>query len=154
MNWQAIGAIGEATGAVAVIATLIYLAIQIRQNTAQQRTSAAETTQREFNDFRLLLFESRDVAQLYLSGLNDLENLDEVDRLRFRAGFIGMIAAVGSRFDRIKEGALELEEGYLENLIQPMFSTKGALEIWNETRYQFSPEFQRFVEDLTGETNE
>ena len=34
MNWEAIGATGEVVGAVAVFATLVYLAIQIRQNTA------------------------------------------------------------------------------------------------------------------------
>ena len=33
MNWDAIGAIGEVLGAIAVFATLIYLAVQIRQNT-------------------------------------------------------------------------------------------------------------------------
>lgn len=33
MNWDALGAIGELIGAVAVVSTLIYLAIQIRQNT-------------------------------------------------------------------------------------------------------------------------
>ncbi len=34
MNWEAIGAIGETAGAVAVVATLFYLAIQIRQNSS------------------------------------------------------------------------------------------------------------------------
>ena len=33
VNWAAIGAIGELIGGAAVIATLIYLAIQLRQNT-------------------------------------------------------------------------------------------------------------------------
>jgi len=33
MNWDAIGAVGEILGALAVIATLGYLAVQIRQNT-------------------------------------------------------------------------------------------------------------------------
>ena len=37
MNWEAIGAVGESLGAVAVLVTLIYLAVQIRQNTAQQK---------------------------------------------------------------------------------------------------------------------
>lgn len=37
MNWEAIGAVGEALGSIAVLVTLIYLAIQIRQNTAQQK---------------------------------------------------------------------------------------------------------------------
>ncbi len=32
MNWDALGAIGELIGAVAVLLTLIYLAIQSRQN--------------------------------------------------------------------------------------------------------------------------
>lgn len=34
MNWEALGAIAEAVGAAGVIATLAYLAIQIRANTA------------------------------------------------------------------------------------------------------------------------
>jgi hypothetical protein len=33
MNWDAIGAIAETLSAIAVVATLIYLALQIRQNT-------------------------------------------------------------------------------------------------------------------------
>jgi hypothetical protein len=39
MNWEAIGAVGEILGAIAVVATLIYLAIQIRHSTAQARAS-------------------------------------------------------------------------------------------------------------------
>ena len=37
MNWDAIGAVGESLGAIAVLITLFYLAVQIRQNTAQQK---------------------------------------------------------------------------------------------------------------------
>lgn len=37
MNWEAIGAVGESLGGVAVLVTLIYLAVQVRQNTAQQK---------------------------------------------------------------------------------------------------------------------
>ena len=33
MDWEAIGAIGEVLGAAGVLATLVYLATQIRQNT-------------------------------------------------------------------------------------------------------------------------
>lgn len=33
MNWEAAGALGEIVGAVAVVATLVFLAIQLRQNT-------------------------------------------------------------------------------------------------------------------------
>ena len=36
MNWDAIGAIGEIIGALAVFLTLVYLATQIRQNTTRR----------------------------------------------------------------------------------------------------------------------
>jgi len=39
MNWDAIGAIGEIVGAIAVILSLIYLALQIRQNTTTTQGS-------------------------------------------------------------------------------------------------------------------
>lgn len=32
MNWEAIGAVGEILGALAVVVTLVYLSVQIRQN--------------------------------------------------------------------------------------------------------------------------
>lgn len=39
MSWDAIAAIGELLGAAAVLVTLIYLAAQIRQNTAAVATA-------------------------------------------------------------------------------------------------------------------
>jgi hypothetical protein len=46
MNWEAVGAIAESIGAASVIATLAYLALQIRSNTsalrAQTRYSISE----------------------------------------------------------------------------------------------------------------
>ena len=38
--WDAIGATGEWAGAIAVVATLGYLAVQIRQNASSMRSSA------------------------------------------------------------------------------------------------------------------
>jgi hypothetical protein len=40
VNWEALGAIANLLAALGVIATLIYLAIQIRQNNIQLRGSA------------------------------------------------------------------------------------------------------------------
>jgi hypothetical protein len=43
MNWEAIAAISEAVGAVTIVVTLIYLAVQVRQNTASVRANAYQT---------------------------------------------------------------------------------------------------------------
>jgi len=48
VNWDAIGAVGELLGALGVIVSLVYLAVQIRQNTKAVRSAsyhqAAEQT--------------------------------------------------------------------------------------------------------------
>ncbi len=50
MNWDAIGAVGELLGATAVLVTLAYLAVQVRQNARsleqQNKFAAAEMLQR------------------------------------------------------------------------------------------------------------
>ena len=39
MNWEALSAIGELVGAVGVVATLFYVAVQVRQNTRAVRAA-------------------------------------------------------------------------------------------------------------------
>ena len=39
MNWEAIGAIGELLGALGVLATLIYVGVQVRQNTRMMKAT-------------------------------------------------------------------------------------------------------------------
>ena len=62
MNWEAIGAVGEIVGAVAVVGTLFYLAIQIRQNnrvveenSRQLRLGEVDATLQSFSRYRALL---------------------------------------------------------------------------------------------------
>ncbi len=55
MNWDAIGAIGEVLGAVAVALTLGYLAIQMKQNAVGMRVAAKQEMTRQFSDYLDLL---------------------------------------------------------------------------------------------------
>ena len=43
MSWDAIGAIGELVGAAAVVVTLVYLALQVRQNNRLMQAQHRET---------------------------------------------------------------------------------------------------------------
>jgi hypothetical protein len=46
MNWEAVAAIGELLGATGVIVSLLYLAVQVRQNTRQTRLAAQQAVSR------------------------------------------------------------------------------------------------------------
>jgi hypothetical protein len=71
MNWDAIGAIAEAIGALAVIITLVYLTFQLRQNTRAI----------EHSTYRGVI-DNPEIAELYIAGMRG-DELSSSDRLRF-----------------------------------------------------------------------
>ena len=84
MNWEAIGAIGEIIGALAVFITLVYLALQIKQNTNAVHSAALDSTVNTISVARQSIYENDDVAQVYLKGLSSPDELSDLERLKFR----------------------------------------------------------------------
>ena len=89
MNWEAIGAVGEIVGAAAVVVTLIYVAVQVRQNTRsidESRELAVATAfdehDRMFNEWYELLSSSRESAEVWYKGTHG-DSLDAVDMNRY-----------------------------------------------------------------------
>ena len=84
MNWDALGAIGEVIGPLAVFFTLGYLAVQIRQNTKAVRASALDSSVNAVNAVRVAMFENVEVTALYRKGLENPDELDDNEKTRFR----------------------------------------------------------------------
>lgn len=63
MNWDAVGAISELVGAVAVIVTLIYLALQIRQNNALLRSQSRQAQLSNDQTSLTVAFDHIDILQ-------------------------------------------------------------------------------------------
>jgi len=61
---QLLGNYGEFVGAIAVVATLGYLALQIRQNTMAERRTALDMSVRNLMSIRQALYESSEITTL------------------------------------------------------------------------------------------
>ena len=64
MNWDALGAIGEIFGAVAVVVTLLYLAKQISQANRISIVAGARELQQKYADFYTLVATNQDIKSL------------------------------------------------------------------------------------------
>lgn len=107
MTIEELGAIGEVIGAVAVVASLVYLAIQIRQNTRQLSENMKATELAAFernvhagNRIRELLILNREIAELYKQGFRDYQQLTDADRLRFDMLLSNMFAEFQAAYIR------------------------------------------------------
>ena len=69
MNWDAIGAIGEVVGAAGVIASLLYLAIQVRASTRASAVDAKLRAAEMRIEFINSLINTPELNDLWLRGL-------------------------------------------------------------------------------------
>lgn len=83
MNWEAIAAVAELLGVLAVFVTLIYLAVQIRQNTAAVATATYESTMSGFNDINVVVASNPALAALLDLGCQNLDSLNVEETVQF-----------------------------------------------------------------------
>jgi heme/copper-type cytochrome/quinol oxidase subunit 1 len=80
MNWEAIGAIGEILGALAVILTLIYLAVQVRYTKDLVRNQNHQTSYEQWANTLAPQATSPQVADLLVKGKKSYLELDEGEK--------------------------------------------------------------------------
>ncbi len=64
MNWDAIGAVGELVGAAAVVATLLYLSVQMRLSRKAAQVQSSYSTIDVYSRWRAHLIENERLAQI------------------------------------------------------------------------------------------
>ena len=121
MNWEAIGAVGEVLGAIGVIVTLAYLAVQIRQNSAMMRSSAVQSSNSRITGTAGLVANSESAAVL-ARGMRSLNQLDEGERTHFTSMISTLFITMDSTYwdhrmgflpDEIWERELEMLRNWL-----------------------------------------
>ena len=77
MDIMELGAIGELVGGIAVIATLVYLALQVRQGTQVARAQVQQESSRMSTE--LFLSADREILDLFTQAAKDPKGLSESD---------------------------------------------------------------------------
>ncbi len=93
MNWTALGAIGELVGGLVVVATLVYLAAQIRQNTRATKAAATAAIASEMEEVLLAIAQDDTLAGAYAKASQGAElTAVEYTKLRFWWAALGRSA--------------------------------------------------------------
>ena len=104
MDIQDWGALGEILGAIGVVATLIYLARQIRENSRQMRVSSITSINHLINEAWDPIYSSDRNIRVWTTGLRSPLDLDEEDLALFhlfmtRLGTVLATAVAQHRYD-------------------------------------------------------
>ncbi|HEU0207687.1 MAG TPA: hypothetical protein VFQ78_01780, partial [Candidatus Udaeobacter sp.] len=92
MSLNDLANIGQVIGAIAVVISLIYVALQIRQNTNAVRAATAQSVHEHFASWYHLLASDESLSQVVIDGLKDYGALSEKDKARFVATFMAFLS--------------------------------------------------------------
>ena len=150
MNWEAIGAMGEIVGALVVFLTLVYLALQIRQNTHATRAASHHAVTDALNQLNLSLAENEEVASIWVSGMNDRSSLTDIQRERYDALLRAYMHACDTMYYQAQVGAgdnglWKAEERYLAVVL----TSPGGKTWFEENSFSISPGFKSALLTIT-----
>ncbi len=81
MNWDAVGALAEVAGAIGVLLTLVYLAVQIRHNSASVDASTEDGVTSGFNDINNVIAADAELVRIFTTGLEDPDSLSDQEAI-------------------------------------------------------------------------
>ncbi len=149
MDWNAIGAIGEIVGALAVFLTLFYLALQIRQNTKAVQASAVDASISKVNVVRESLYESGELTRIYIDGQANPDDLDEESLTRFRLLLHNVLLSISNIYSQTKFAGLSMSTWESQLVIlKRVVTTPGGRWFWKEYRLEFEDTFREQVDTI------
>ncbi len=152
MTLEQLASLGEFVGGFAVIASLLYLGLQIRQGNRQveQNTKSLEASTHqaiisELNAFRSLLVQSEDLGRIYLDGLEDPARLSPQEQFRFRGLMQTLYSNLELQWKSRDSGLFSLDS--LDRTVVGIALAPGAQAWWSQARYLYDSDFQRYVDE-------
>lgn len=145
MKLERYAQLAEILASTAVIATLIVLLLQVRENTAAIRAATLLEVNKIARDHLVLMWSDADASRINQIGAQDLSQLNAEERQRYiwnvRSFWLGM-QTVYRQYDL---GILPEEEWQVyRNVICTNISWPGTRELWTGT--DLIPDFVRVVE--------
>ncbi len=149
MNWDAIGAVAEVLGATSVLATLIYLTIQVRHSS---KTAKAQTFQSLIDSMaqqRNAMYNPQNI-DLVNKAFRSYADLDSREKMLIDSLFGNEFNSIETAFRHAQMGLIDqsVVDNWAWYLEYRLFPYRGAREWWELTKSGFQPETQEWVDNI------
>ena len=149
MSWDAIGAVGELLGATAVLVTLIYLAVQVRQaNSAGQRESFRGYVS-ELNNRLLEPQRDPEFVELFQRANRDWNSISLRDQAVVSSVYSSYLFVFDEVFALRESGDLDPALQYqADQAVAAILQMPGPAVWWEHGCSFYSPSFRDHVDQL------
>ena len=139
-------------GAVGVVASLIFVGLEVRQNTLISRGAAVQSITEQVNDWQIEMASNDDWIRIvvFLDDGGTYAELSAEDRMRYRYVVTPVIRTMENRYRQVQFGIIdpsELEVGGGKANIS-WYRSAHFIEFWQagEMKIRWTPDFIDFME--------
>lgn len=149
MNWDAINAVSQLISSIAVVVSVLYLAVQLRSSTRVARVAAMDAAAAALRDVTKPFMENAELGRLWRIGLEDLDALSAEEQARFFHAAHQFLKALETIHYHYVYGLLDpqLWEGWRE-LLQHYVASPGISYYLSVRGGVFSERFCKFISEL------
>lgn len=139
----------EIIASLGVFASLVFVGLQIRDNSRAVRAATAQAVHDNYGSWYLALAGNTDALATSAKAFVDLGTLTAAEKAQFTCTFMAFLSHSQNAFHQWKEGHLSdgLWNGW-EALMMNLVNTPGGADFWAERSYVFGQEFQDHVADI------
>lgn len=147
MNLEQLSYLADIIGVIAIVASLIYVARQINQNTLTLQTNAGTAFEQWGDSMLHRVSSDREFAEVWAKGNSQFKDLDSVDQLRLLWFETNGILRFATYFDQHERGLLPETSWQrviwsLENLGQ----RESMHEAWKSLKGSLDPRFSEMLD--------
>ena len=148
MNLDEIGLLAQIVGSVAVVASLAYLAVQVRQNTRAAQSATYQSVVSKSMEILATMYSEDGNAELWLKIRDTDADLSPVEEARFHFLMLAMFRHFDNLHYQHVHGAIESQQwqGYA-HLLDGYLSAPRVAEWWGSNSAGFSAGFRNHVAD-------
>jgi len=149
MSLQEFAELGAAMSGVGVIASAIYVSIQISNNTRAVRASAFQQVVNSFAAISFDIAKDRSLVDLYLRAGQDFSTLGHVERAQYSLMLLSFLRRSENVFFQTEIRMLHNEHwSGIRESIKAIMAPPGAQACWGELKNRLNPEFGSFIDGL------
>jgi hypothetical protein len=149
MNWDAISAVSQLVGSIAVVISVLYLAVQLRSSTRVARVAAMDAAAAALRDVTKPFMENAELARIWRTGLENLETLSPDEQARFFHAAHQFLKALETIHYHYVYGLLDpqLWAGW-RDLLHHYIACPGIRFYLTRRSAVFSERFRTFISEL------
>jgi hypothetical protein len=149
MSLEQLGLIADIVGAIAIVITLVYLAIQIKDSARSSRSAAVTDATTAMQGFYQELGSNPVASKLFLDGLTDPGALSKHDQFQYLMLMHSCYLGFQRSFFLAREGTLDVAlRDSIGTALHAVNRMPGMHFYWRQRKGYFQPEFVEWVEGL------